>query len=157
MIYRLPLPVRIFHWLWTGKQLPKFVQRYPGGGREMVRTAPQKRQKKFNPDNFEPIVIGGGQVEEVKEVVLFSIIEDDGTRTDYLIPNKVRFSLTLEAGEKITELGDVQAGYWMLKQLIGASNFDALKKSDKLEKEQFDRIVELASKIVLGESEGKAQ
>lgn len=121
----------------------------------MVRTAPT-RKKKFNPDNFEPIVIEKS-TGEVEQVLLFSMVEDDGEHRDFYIPKKVQFSLTLQAADVLQEQGETAAGIWMLKKLLGEEGFKALAYSDDVTEEQFNQVVEIASNIVLGPREGKAQ
>jgi hypothetical protein len=121
----------------------------------MVRTTPV-RKKKFTPDNFAPVVITK-DAGEVEQVLLFSMVEDDGEQRDFYIPKKVKFTLTLQAADVLEEKGETAAGIWMLKKLIGEEGFKAIAYSDDVTEEQFNQVVEIATNIVLGPREGKAQ
>lgn len=158
MIYRLSLPVRIHHWLWTGRWLPTYIEGTTKEAAEMVRTTPAKRTtaKKINPDTFEPVVIAKS-TEPVEEVLLFSMVEDDGTRRDFSIPKKVKFSFSLRFMEMVADKGEQAAGVWMLRHLLGDDGFEALRDSDDVTEEQFTRIVEIATAIVAGPAQGKAR
>lgn len=155
MIHQVPLPVRIFHWLWTGRRLPKFVE-HTKEAAQMVRTTPNTKKRPINPDSFEPIVITKA-TEPIEEVLLFSITEDDGERRDFYIPKKVKFAFSLRFMEMVEERGENAAGIWMLRQLLGDEGYEAIRDCDDVTQEQFERIVEIATAIVAGPAQGKAR
>jgi hypothetical protein len=153
----LPLPVRALHWLWTGTRLPKYVEHTTKEAARMVRTTPAtKAKKKFNPDTVEPIVITKN-TEEIEQILLFSMVEDDGEKRDFFIPKKVKFSLTLQLADKQASEGETAAGVWLLKKLLGEDGFQAIAYSDDVTQEQFDQILEIAMNIAMGPTEGKAR
>lgn len=81
----------------------------------------------------------------VEEVELFEL---DGR--SYTIPNKPRINLGLKVMRVVAKEGEAAGNAYMLEQLLGAENYDALLEFDDLTTEQFTQIVELASEIVFG-------
>jgi hypothetical protein len=142
--------------VWTGTWLPRYVENSTKEAAQMVRTTPAtKAKKKFNPDNFEPVVVTKS-TEEVEQILLFSMVEEDGERRDFYIPKKVKFSLTLQLADVQAERGETAAGVWLLKKLLGEDGFKAIAYSDDVTQEQFDQILEIAMNIAMGPAEGKA-
>jgi len=90
--------------------------------------------------------------ESVERVELFSI--DDVT---YTIPNKVRVNVQLKYLYTLKTEGEMAATYEVLHELLGDDGYQALMNYDDLTEEDFNDVVQVAQKIVMGESEGKAQ
>lgn len=82
---------------------------------------------------------------EVKQVELFEL---DGR--SYTIPNKPRVNLGLKVMRVTAKEGEAAGQAYMLEQLLGVENYDALLDFDDLTTEDFSAIVELASEIVFG-------
>jgi len=97
-------------------------------------------------EEFEPIEITTkSRAEESGELKhIFSI---DGR--DYYVPTKVPFRVTLKAAKIFASGTAQQAEAYMMTQFLGDDAYNALCESS-VEEEQFDKIVELASKVVLG-------
>lgn len=105
-----------------------------------------------DPYDFEPVeLVPSG--EEVEQVHLFTL---DGVQ--YFIPRRVQFNVTLRAMEMFRTQGEVAAGAYILEALLGEDGYQALINYDELERDQFERITEIAQRIVLGDREkGKAR
>lgn len=105
-----------------------------------------------DPYDFEPVeLVPSG--EEVEQVHLFTL---DGEK--YFIPRRVQFNVTLRAMEMFRTQGEVAAGAYILEALLGEDGYQALINYDELERDQFERITEIAQRIVLGDREkGKAR
>lgn len=90
----------------------------------------------------------------VEQVELFSI---DGK--SYTIADKPRVNLGLKVMRVMADEGASAGNAYMLEQLLGKENFDALTDFDDLTTEQFEAIVELASEVVFGglDSDPKAK
>lgn len=90
--------------------------------------------------------------EPVDRVPLFRI---DGV--EYTIPKKVKANVQLKYLRSLKEEGELAATYVMLEALLGREGYEALMNYENLTEEDFKTIVDIASHIVLGNTEtGKA-
>lgn len=122
-----------------------------------MSTTRKRKPARFDADNFQPVVIKRTG-EEAERVHLFSIVDDDGTERAYSIPKKVKFNVSLKVTELYATEGEIAATAYMLRQLLGEEGYRALVDFDELEQDDFERICEIASNIVLGQREsGKAR
>lgn len=80
-----------------------------------------------------------------KQVELFEL---DGK--SYTIPDKPRVNLGLKVMRKIAQEGESIGNAYMLEELLGVENYEALLDFDDLTTEDFTTIVGLASEIVFG-------
>jgi len=122
------------------------------------KTKIRQPKRRFDPDDFEPVVVKASGA-EVEEVTLFVIDETDdgGERTEYTIPKKVKFNVTLQATEILAQRGEHAAGVWMLRELLGEDGYEALINFDDLERDDFNQICEIAANVVLGPAEGRGK
>lgn len=95
---------------------------------------------------FVPIVIASRPADaEVKMVKLFEI---DGR--DYQVPAEPDAGLALQVIEDTAAHGEVVANMLMLKKVIGADGFQALKDCGALKGAHLAQLSEAVTKLVLG-------
>jgi hypothetical protein len=111
----------------------------------MDRLKPAAAAAPPEPSSFVEIVSGG--VERTEET-LFAI---DGVRFNITVP--VQAGLTLQAIDKMTEVGESGAMMWLLRQLIGAHAYTALSTHPDVTAEHLVIILARLQEITMGELE----
>lgn len=111
---------------------------------------PAQPQDRLRPVPTEPasfVEITSGAVPHTEET-LFAI---DGTH--YTISVPVAAGVTLQAMEKMGEVGENAAMMWLLKELIGAQGYRALSTHPDVTSEHLVGILERLSDLALGDME----
>lgn len=86
--------------------------------------------------------------ENDERIVLFKL---DGE--EYSIPKKPRANMALKYLRLTREHGERRAGAFLLEDLLGTENYEALMNYDDLTQEQLEHVMEIAQMHVLGEIE----
>lgn len=100
-------------------------------------------------EDFEPIQIESSVPDKANRKHLFSI---DGR--DYYVATEVPFRVTLKATRIYANGSAAQAEAYVMTQFLGDEAYEALCESSVTE-DQFDKIVELAAKVVMGKGKEK--
>lgn len=87
---------------------------------------------------------------EIEKVALFKL--DDVT---YYAPKKVKGNVSLVYMEKQAEEGPDAANYYMMKTMLGADAWKALRDNENLELEDLEKIMQVLEQHMLADEEGK--
>lgn len=122
------------------------------------RIREQLTSKKFDVNSYIAPQLTRKQKVQVEEVLLFSVVDEDNPDDvkNYYVPTKVSRAATLTAMRLHAEGGEAAATSFILTTVLGEEGYDALCAADWMEDEDFDRILEAASNIVMG-PEGKGR
>ena len=112
-----------------------------------TKTKPPKPAQ-VDPTEPEPVRLSNDRETNEDRKVLFSI--DD---VDYTIPARPRPNLALKFMWETKTLGEDEAGINLLIAMLGEEGFEALSNYDKLETEDFVRIMNIAQEVAMGSLE----
>jgi hypothetical protein len=117
------------------------------------RRKAQRDRKRIDLDAVEPIVLDAdGDEDDVEEIHVFTL-----NGKDYFMPTVASFHTAIRTMEIYASKGEAAATAYQLRELLGDEGYEALINYPRLRAEDFNRICELASDIVLASREGKAQ
>lgn len=102
-------------------------------------------------DNIEPVEIGKTKV-KVERVPLFVI---DGVT--YTIPKKPRPNIGLKYMRVLKKEGQEIAIAGLLEDMLGEDGYAALTECEDLTEEEFQAVMDLVSKLALGDKETPAK
>ena len=112
---------------------------------------------RFDLDNVEPIVLKSRKreerdAEEIEVIHAFSI--DD---KEYFMPIKVDWHHAVRSLDIAAREGEASAVAYQLRTLLGEEGYRALIDFEDIDREDFQAICELANRIIMSSSEGKAR
>ena len=111
-----------------------------------IRKPKRTKTERFDIDDFEPIRLETDEDDdgEIEQVHVFSIGDND-----YYMPTQVPFSHSIKSMEILAREGEAAASAYQLRTTLGDEGYEALLGFEGLKKEDFDKILALANKIIL--------